>query len=73
MFEIKTRGFNMTFENGYVVSVVFAQNKDSVAVEIGAWDNEGRWIDLGGVDKILPWQSPDELLAVMNKIASMKG
>jgi hypothetical protein len=78
-FGTSTSGnFAMTFANGYTVSVAMGDgiysngnSKDGfTSVEVAAWDADG-WVQLGDNKDELGWQSPEEVLAIMNKIAAM--
>ena len=74
-------GFHITFANGYTVSVQFGsgnycENRDgkkdrSSNAEIAAWDANGKWIQLDEHDDVLGWQSADQVLAIMNRIAAL--
>mgnify|MGYP003346433659 CR=1 FL=1 len=74
-------GFHMTFANGYSVSVQFGsgnycENCDgkethSKNAEVAAWDADDKWIKLDEHDDVLGWQSPDQVLAIMNRIAAL--
>ena len=76
-----TGNFAMTFANGYTVSVAMGVgiyiysngNPDDgySSVEVAAWDAEGNWVKLGDNNDVIGWQSPEEVLAIMNKIAAM--
>lgn len=40
--------------------------------EVAAWDKNDNMIILGNeIDKTIGWQTPDEVLAIMNKIAAL--
>jgi len=83
MFNASKRGFSITFENGWTVSVQFGpgcycSNKfaqenitESPNAEIAAWDSNGKWFDFEH-DQVKGYCKPDEVLKFMNKIASMK-
>jgi hypothetical protein len=71
--------FSMKFANGYTVSLAMGSggiyssgNQDDgySSVEVGAWDADGTWIKLGDNNDVIGWQSPEEVLAIMNKVAS---
>jgi hypothetical protein len=86
MFRItEGRGFQMTFENGWTVSVQFGvfnycANKNAVPgavekgecadAEIAAWNSKGRWFSFGS-DEVKGWVSPDEVAEFMVKISKM--
>lgn len=70
----RSEGFKMTFANGYTVSVAFGDGNygdGQATAEVGAWDADGNWIRLTENDSVIGWQTPDEVLATMNKIAAM--
>lgn len=74
------KGYHMTFDNGYTVSVQFGRgnycdNRYGEATpsvcknaEVLAWDAEGE-----EVGEPIGWLTPDEVLAYMVKIASFPG
>ncbi|CAN7172835.1 hypothetical protein [Brevundimonas sp. LjRoot202] len=80
------KGFHVTFENGWTVSVQFGRgnysgNYDhtgayadpvpaSPTAEVAAWPNGGEMIALGDGDTVLGWQTPEQVLALMNDIAA---
>lgn len=73
-------GFQMTFENGWTVSVQWGPNNyiadrkcgnDSVNAEIAAWDKDDNWYyfeDQNG--KVKGWVSADEVSRFMTWIAA---
>jgi hypothetical protein len=71
--------FSMKFANGYTVSLAMGDGIYSngtmedgfSSVEVAAWDAEGNWIQLGDNNDVIGWQSPEEVLAIMNKVAAM--
>lgn len=71
--------FTITFANGHTVSVAMGDgiySSGNVANgfssgEVAAWDADGKWIKLSDNDDVVGWRSPDEVLAIMNKIAAM--
>ena len=67
-------GFHMTFKNGYTMSVQFGKTNYSdggeTTAEIAAWGPDGQWLSLGEGDDVRGWCSPDEVLEVMNMVAS---
>ena len=80
------RGFHMTFANGYTVSVQFGRenycaNRDgkdggkSPNAEVAAWKTHGlgEWVKLGENDEVIGWQTPDQVLAIMTRIANLPG
>jgi hypothetical protein len=79
-FGTRTSGnFAMTFANGYTVSVAMGDgiysrgnSKDGfTSVEVAAWDADGNWVQLEDDNDVIGWQSPEEVLAIMNKVAAM--
>ena len=84
---IQDKGFHITFENGYTVSVQFGygnycENRDklmkktpSVTAEIAYW-KDGELIafkteDGEFDDTVKGWQSPEQVLAFMNMVSSL--
>jgi hypothetical protein len=71
--------FSMKFANGYSVSLAMGDGTYSngnqadgfSSVEVAAWDADGKWLQLGDNDDVVGWQSPEEVLALMNKVAAM--
>lgn len=72
--------FSMTFANGYTVSLAMGEGMYSTAAagdegftsaEVAAWDSDGNWVKLSDNDDVIGWQSPEQVLAIMNKIAAM--
>ena len=70
--------FSMKFANGYTVSLAMGEGMYSTAgdegftsVEVAAWDSDGNWVKLGNNDDVIGWQSPEQILAIMNTIAAM--
>ena len=71
--------FSMKFANGYTVSLAMGDGIYSTgsvkegfsAIEVAAWDADGKWVKLGTNDDVIGWQSPEEVLAIMNKVAAM--
>ena len=67
-------GFHITFKNGYTMSVQFSKTNYSdggeTTAEIAAWGPDGQWLKLSDHDDVRGWCSPDEVLEVMNMVAS---
>jgi len=67
-------GFHMVFKNGYTMSVQFSKTNYSdggvTTAEIAAWGPDGQWLKLSDHDDVRGWCSPDEVLEVMNMVAS---
>lgn len=88
------KGFHVTFENGWTVSVQFGygnygSNYDwpgdnpedptsrhfgkppkASSAEVAAWSQDVGWLDFGSGDKVEGYQSPADVLALMNRVAS---
>ena len=70
--------FSMKFANGYTVSLAMGAGIYSTgsikegfsAIEVGAWDPDGKWVKLDVNNDVIGWQSPEEVLAIMNKVAA---
>lgn len=84
MFRITNgKGFHITFVNGYTVSVQFGEGNycavrygkdgdDSPNAEVAAWqERDSGWVKLGENDDVIGWQTPDQVLEIMNKIATL--
>ena len=67
-------GFHITFKNGYTMSVQFSKSNYSdggeTTAEIEAWGPDKKWMKLSEHDDVRGWCSPDEVLEVMNMVAS---
>ncbi len=70
--------FSMKFANGYTVSLAMGEGMYSTAggegftsAEVAAWDKDGNWVKLQDNDDVIGWQSPEQILAIMNKVAAM--
>jgi len=86
MFNITSqKGFHITFENGWTVSVQFGRgnycdnrNISSMVpvpasrnAEVAAWDPNGKMFEFEEDNTVQGWMPPEEVLAFMNKIAAM--
>ena len=86
MFNITSqKGFHITFENGWTVSVQFGRgnycdnrNISSMApvpasrtAEVAAWDSNVKMFEFEDGNTVQGWMPPEEVLAFMNKIAAM--
>lgn len=88
MFNITQRkGFHMTFENGYTVSVQFGYGNYSAnrydckygedvppskTAEFAAWDANNNWVRFDGEnDDVIGYITADEVLRRMNEVAAM--
>lgn len=85
MFAITAqKGFQVSFENGWTVSVQFGRgnycqnyNHDnydgpvppSRTAEVAAWDKDDNWHDFGG-DTVEGHMKPNQVLEFMNEIAA---
>jgi hypothetical protein len=67
-------GFHITFKNGYTVSVQFNKRNYSdggeTTAEVAAWGPDREWVKLSEGDDVRGWCSPDEVLEIMNMVAS---
>ena len=80
-------GFHVAFDNGYTVSVQWgdgnycsprgtdfrtdAPPKEAHQVEVAAWSSTGDWVKLSDNDDVIGWQSADDVLAIMTRIAAL--
>jgi hypothetical protein len=95
MFKITDgKGFHITFENGYTVSVQwgcnnYCDNRDAgerednpklgkngcANADVMAWSGktvfDGGRVQLGENEPNIGWQSPAEVLAILNRIAAL--
>ena len=76
-------GFQMTFSNGWTVSVQwgpstysdnynagsFEKGMTSKTAEIGAWDDQGNWHQFEG-DTVMGWVHPDQVANFIALIAN---
>lgn len=72
-------GFQITFDNGYTVSVQFAKHTYSdggvTTAEVAAWSSKpGQpWVKIGEFeDDVRGHCSPSEVLEIMNRVANIK-
>jgi len=86
MFKIiDAKGFHITFDNGWTVSVQFGAGnycdhygslefgksaEPSTTAEIAAWDSVGKWYEFE-TDSVKGYCSPAEVLAFINLIAKL--
>lgn len=73
-------GFQMTFENGWTVSVQFGKfnyadlepNTPSSAytAEIAAWDATGNWFEFSDGDKVKGHCTPDKVAEFIHQIST---
>ena len=80
------KGFHITFENGWTVSVQFGRgnycqnyNLSSMApvlgssdAEVAAWDAKNKWFEFEDGNSCQGNMKADEVLAFMNKIAAIE-
>ena len=70
-------GFQITFNNGYTVSVQFGRSAYSdqgeTTAEVAAWGPEpGQpWVRLGEHDDVKGHCSPEDVLGIMNMVANL--
>ncbi len=83
------QGFRMTFENGWTISVQwsawnYCENREynitggptpshCVNAECAVWDKNGDWFRLGENDDVIGWQSPEQVSALISRVASFGG
>lgn len=78
-------GFHMTFANGWSISVQFSDKHYSDAskherggfeapnAEVAVFDANGGWVLHGpNKEQVLGWQTPEQVLGMMRKIALKK-
>jgi hypothetical protein len=74
-------GFQMTFENGWTISVQWAEfnysqrtdrpsPEESKTAECAVWDHNGDWFKLTSCDDVQGWMSPDEVAALITRVAA---
>ena len=84
--ESGSQGFRMTFANGWSISVQWSSfnycaNKSyslgveeqlpvCVNAECAVWDANGDWFPLGEYDDVIGWQTPDEVAALITRVAA---
>jgi hypothetical protein len=88
MFKITdSKGFHITFDNGYTVSVQFGAGNycdnygngkyrepanPSATAEVAAWDANEEWVSLvDGSTEIKGYQTPAQVLEILNHIAAL--
>lgn len=75
----KLGNFSMTFPNGYTLSLAMGTTAYSKGnhetgysvVEVAAWDENGEWVKLQEFDDVIGYQTPTQVLEIMNKVASL--
>lgn len=79
----KGKGFHMTFDNGYTISVQWGEgnycsspksssgNFEANTAEVAAWDENGKWLKLGDGDDVIGWQTPNEIAELITKISKL--
>jgi len=70
------KGFHMTFANGHTISVQWGEgnygDEGVTTCEVAAWDRNRHWVDVGNPDDdVIGYQTPDQVLAIMNRIAAL--
>ena len=77
----ENKGFQITFENGWTISVQWAEHnysqrtdrpspEESMTAECAVWDHKGDWFKLTGCDDVQGWMSPDEVAALITRVAA---
>ena len=73
------KGFHMTFENGWTVSVQFGKNNyasnkqhtdESPDAEIAAWDKDGNWYHFKNGDDVFGYEKTDDVAEFIAMIAA---
>ena len=70
-------GFQITFDNGYTVSVQFGKHtysdEGATTAEVAAWgpEPEHTWVKLSEYDNVKGHCIPSEVLEIMNKVANL--
>lgn len=73
------KGFHMTFENGWTVSVQFGKNNyasnkqntdESHDAEIAAWDKDGNWYRFNNGDDVFGYEKTDDVAEFIAMIAA---
>ena len=68
-------GFQITFDNGYTVSVQFGRStycdQGETTAEVASWDVNGKWFKLGEYDDVRGHCSPEDVLEIMNTVAAL--
>ena len=68
-------GFQITFNNGYTVSVQFGRSAYSdqgeTTAEVAAWGPDHKWFKLNEYDDVKGHCSPDDVLGIMNMVANL--
>lgn len=70
-------GFQITFNNGYTVSVQFSKHTYSdggeTTAEVAAWgpEPEHKWVKINEYDDVKGYCSPDDVLGIMNMVANL--
>jgi len=77
-FKIKSdqysNGFSMKFENGYTISVQFAEmnySNGKTNAEVAAWGEDGDWVHLSDGDDVIGWQSTNDVAKWMDKVSKL--
>ena len=65
----RNKGFAMTFNNGFTISV--HKRWDSLSAEIAVFDNEGM-ISIGDTDEVLGWCSAEDVAKYIAIVSSAK-
>lgn len=85
MFKITdNKGFHMTFENGWTLSVQFGAGDycdnynhslepipASRDAEIAAWNDQGEWLKIDDNGEVLGNVTPDMLVEYINKVKAL--
>jgi hypothetical protein len=85
----ENKGFQITFENGWTVSVQWGKGNycdrrdysmfsleteqgivECANAECAVWDADGEWLPLSDGDDVIGWQTPDEVAALIARVAA---
>jgi hypothetical protein len=74
-------GFHITFANGNTVSVqwhkaAYCENRGfeslkSSTAEVAAWNAKGEWFKLGENDDVIGYQTPEQVLEILNRFSKV--
>lgn len=68
-------GFQITFSNGYTVSVQFGRgaysDQGETTAEVAAWGPDSKWLKLNEYDDVKGHCSPEDVLEIMYVVANL--
>lgn len=82
-FKAGSTGFHMTFENGWKISVQWAEYnysqgadrpspEESNTAECAVFDSDGEWYRLTDGDDVQGWMSPCEVSELMERVRNFR-